>query len=60
MEWRQRHERAELVREHGRKSRGVEQDKEAWDASRLERGATERARRAWIIEGNPNFEALTV
>ena len=37
-----------------------EQDKEARETSRPEREAAERARRAWHIESNPDFEALPV
>ena len=40
--------------------RQAEQEKKAWETSRPEREASERARRAWIIENDPNFAAIAV
>ena len=37
-----------------------EQEKNAWETSRPEREAAERARRAWIIENDPNFAKISV
>ena len=37
-----------------------EQGKKAWETSRPEREAAERARRAWIIENDPNFAEIPV
>ena len=38
----------------------AKQEKEAWETSRPEREAAERARRAWHIESNPAFETFSV
>ena len=40
--------------------RQAKQEKEAWETSRPEREAAERARRAWHIESNPAFETLSM
>ena len=40
--------------------RQAKQEKEAWETSRPEREAAERARRAWHIESNPAFETFSV
>ena len=40
--------------------RQAKQEKEAWETSRPEREAAERARRAWHIENNPAFETLSM